>query len=88
LRIVQDQIAKVPDNSNFYVLLDQVELRNQDSAKAEQAFQKAVDLNQNNVNAFLLLSSVQITSGSVDQGIAGYRSALQSNPRDIRIYVA
>jgi cytochrome c-type biogenesis protein CcmH/NrfG len=88
LRIVQDQIAKVPDNSNFYALLDQVELRNQDSAKAEQAFQKAVDLNQNNVNAFLLLSSVQITSGSVDQGIAGYRSALQSNPRDIRIYVA
>ena len=85
---MQDQIAKVPDNSNFYVLLDQVELRNQDSAKAEQAFQKAVDLNQNNVNAFLLLSSVQITSGSVDQGIAGYRSALQSNPRDIRIYVA
>jgi Tfp pilus assembly protein PilF len=88
LRIVQDQIAKVPDNSNFYVLLDQVELRNQDSAKAEQAFQKAVDLDQNNVNAFLLLSSVQIPSGSVDQGIAGYRSALQSNPRDIRIYVA
>ena len=88
LRIVQDQIAKVPDNSGFYVLLGQVELRNQDSAKAEQAFQKAVDLDKNNVNAFLMLSSVQISRGSVDQAIAGYRSPLPSNPRDIRIYVA
>jgi tetratricopeptide (TPR) repeat protein len=88
LRVVQDQIAKVPDNSGFYVLLGQVELRNQDSAKAEQAFQKATDLDKNNVNAFLLLSSVEISRGSVDQAIAGYRSALASNPRDIRIYVA
>jgi tetratricopeptide (TPR) repeat protein len=88
LRIVQDQIAKVPDSSGFYVLLGQVELRNQDSAKAEQALQKAVDLDKNNVNAFLMLSSVQVSRGSVDQAIAGYRSALQSNPRDIRIYVA
>ena len=85
---MQDQVAKVPDNSALYVLLGQVELRNQDSAKAEQAFQKAVDLDKNNVNAFLMLSSVQISRGSVDQAIAGYRSALQSNPRDIRIYVA
>jgi tetratricopeptide (TPR) repeat protein len=88
LRIVQDQIAKVPDNGSFYVLLGQVELRNQDSAKAEQAFQKAVDLDKNNVSAFLMLSSVQVSRGSVDQAIAGYRSALLSNPRDIRIYVA
>src|ERR1700723_1776781 len=88
LRGVQDQIAKVPDNSGSYVMLGQIELRNQDSAKAEQAFQKAVDLDKNNVNAFLLLSSVQISRGSVDQAIAGYRSALESNPRDIRIYVA
>src|ERR1700684_3310071 len=78
LRVVQDQIAKVPDNSGFYVLLGQVQLRNQDSAKAEQAFQKATDLDKNNVNAFLLLSSVQISRGSVDQAIAGYRSALAS----------
>ena len=47
-----------------------------------------MDLDKNNVNAFLMLSSVQISRGSVDQAIAGYRSALQSNPRDIRIYVA
>jgi tetratricopeptide (TPR) repeat protein len=88
LRVVQDQIAKVPANSGFYVLLGEVELRNQDSAKAEQALQKAVDLDKNNVTAFLMLSSVQVSLGSVDQAIAGYHSALQANPRDIRIYVA
>jgi tetratricopeptide (TPR) repeat protein len=47
-----------------------------------------VELDKNNSNAFLFLSSVQISRGSVDQAIASYRTALQSNPRDVRIYVA
>jgi tetratricopeptide (TPR) repeat protein len=47
-----------------------------------------VDLDKNNSNAFLFLSSVQVSRGSVDQAIASYRTALQSNPRDVRIYVA
>ncbi len=88
LQIVQHQISLVPNRSNYYVLLGQVELRNQDSAKAEAAFQKAVDLDKNNSDAFLFLSSVQVSRGSVDQAIGNYHSALQSNPRDVRIYVA
>jgi tetratricopeptide (TPR) repeat protein len=36
----------------------------------------------------LLLSSVQVSRGSVDQAIGGYQRALQSNPRDVRLYVS
>ena len=41
LKLVQDQISLSPKNSQFYLLLGQLQLRNQDSAKAEQAFCKA-----------------------------------------------
>jgi tetratricopeptide (TPR) repeat protein len=88
LRRIQDQIARVPNNSNFYLLLGQVELRNQDIAHAEEAFRKAIDLDQNNVPAFLLLANVQLSRGSVDQAIDGYQRALAANPRDVRILVA
>ena len=43
LRRVQDQISKVPNSSQFYLLLGQIELKNQNSAKAEEAFSKAVE---------------------------------------------
>jgi tetratricopeptide (TPR) repeat protein len=78
----------VPDNSNFYLLLGQVQLRNQDAARSEEALQKAIDLDQNNVPAFLLLAGVQIARGSVDQAIDGYQRALVANSRDVRIYIA
>ena len=76
LRQVQEQIARVPNSSNFYLLLGQVELRNQDSAKAQDAFQKAVDLDKNNVTAFLLLADTQVSRGLAEQAIQGYQRAI------------
>ena len=63
-------------------------MRNQDSAKAEAAFQKAIELDQNNMTAFLMLASVEVSRGSVDQAIDAYHRAIQTNPRDVRSYVA
>jgi tetratricopeptide (TPR) repeat protein len=63
-------------------------MRNQDSAKAEAAFQKATELDPNNMNAFLMLASAQISRGSVDQAIEAYHRAIAANPNDVRIYVA
>ena len=87
LRHVQEQIARVPNSSNFYLLLGQVELRNKDAAKAEEAFQKAVDLDKNNVTAFILLAGTQVSRGSAEQAIQGYQHAIEANPRDVRLYV-
>ncbi|MGH9758614.1 MAG: tetratricopeptide repeat protein [Candidatus Acidiferrales bacterium] len=49
-----------------------MELRDKDSAKAIAAFEKATELDKNNVPAFLFLSGTQVAQGSVDQAIAGY----------------
>jgi len=76
----------VQDHVN--ALLGQLELKNQQNDKAEEAFSKAVDLDKNNVPAFLMLARAQVAKGSVDQAIAGYQRAMQSNPRDVRIYIS
>lgn len=88
LTLVQDQIAKSPNNSKFYLMLGQVELRNQAPDKAEAAFQKATELDPNNVPAFEFLASLEASRGSVDQAIAGYQKGIQANPKDVRLYVA
>jgi len=88
LRRVEDQIAKVPSSSVYYVLLGQVQLKKGDPEKAEEAFAKAVELDKKNVPAFLLLAGARIARGSVDQAIRDYQQALQNNPRDIRLYVS
>jgi tetratricopeptide (TPR) repeat protein len=88
LRRLQDQLARVPASSGLYTLLGQVEAQNQDAAKAEDAFQKAVDLNTNNTEALLLLANAEVARGAVDQAIATYKRGLQDNPREVRLYVA
>ena len=88
LRRLQEQLARVPASTGLYTLLGQVEAQNQDAAKAEEAFQKAVDLNKNNTEALLLLANAEMARGAVDQAIANYRRGIQDNPRDIRLYVS
>ena len=43
--------------------------------------QKAIDLDKNNVNAFMLLANVQVSKGSVQQAIENYEKALEANPQ-------
>jgi len=81
-------MSRTPATSKFYLILGQVELRNQAPDKAETAFEKATELDPNNVPAFMLLGTVQASQGSLDQAIAGYQKAIQSNPRDVRLYIA
>jgi tetratricopeptide (TPR) repeat protein len=88
LRLVQQQLAITPEDSKLYFVLGQVELRNQDPGKAEEALQKATDLDKNNVLAFLMLANLQASRGSAQDAIGGYQRALQANPRDVRLYVA
>jgi Flp pilus assembly protein TadD len=50
--------------------------------------QKAVDLNPNNVNAFLALAQLHVRRGAPDQAVADYQLAMQKNPRDVRLHLA
>ena len=75
LSLVQAQITQVPNNSTFYMLQGELQLQSQDAGKAEQSFQKAIDLDKNNISAFLLLARVQTSRGEVQQAIDGYNRA-------------
>jgi tetratricopeptide (TPR) repeat protein len=88
LRRVQEQLARVPANASLYTLLGQVEFHNQDTGKAEEAFEKAVDLDKHDIQALLLLGNAQVARGALDQAIASYQRGIQDNPREVTLYVS
>jgi tetratricopeptide (TPR) repeat protein len=55
--------------------------------KAEAAFQKAVELNRNNSDAFFLLAQVQSEQGAQDRAIASCQHSIQE-PFDVRNYMS
>jgi len=82
------QIAKSPNNSIFYDLLGTT-LSNikKDLNGAEEAFQKAAELDHSNADALVKLGQVQAAKGSVDQAIATYKKSIQENPREASFYI-
>jgi tetratricopeptide (TPR) repeat protein len=84
---VGSQIDRAPGNSTYYFIQAQLLVGNKNLEGAETALAKAVELNKNNVDAFLLLGQVQNSRGSFDKAIASYQRSIQENPRDVRGYV-
>ena len=71
----------------MYELLGQVQLSAKDYASAEQSLTKALDINPNNVDAILLLTTAQTRRGSIPEAVESYRRAIRQDPRDIRAYI-
>ena len=82
------QIAKSPNNSNFYNLLGTALFNGRkDLPGAENALRKAIDLDKNNTDALEKLGKVQVQQGSVDQAIALYQQSIKDNPHEVRFYI-
>lgn len=82
------QIAKVPNNSDFYDLLGTALFNGKkDYPAAEAALRKAVDLDKNNTDALEKLGKVQVQEGSADQALALYLQSIKDNPREVRFYI-
>lgn len=82
------QIAKSPNNADFYDLLGTLLFRNEkDLGAAEEALRKSVELNKSNVDAAIKLGEVQAARGKVDQAIATYQQSLQVNSGEVRFYI-
>src|ERR1700691_56501 len=82
------QIAKAPNNSEFYDLLGTVLLVNKkDMAGAEAAFEKSAELDKRNASALLNLAQVQATRGATDQAIATCRRSLENIPNEPGFYI-
>jgi tetratricopeptide (TPR) repeat protein len=82
------QIAKSPNNSNFYDLLGSALLTGRkDLPGAEAALHKAIDLDKNNTDALEKLGQVQVEEGATDQALALYQQSIKDNPHDPRFYI-
>lgn len=68
-------------------MLGQALVKQKDLEKAEAAFQKAVELDKKNVDAFVLLGQVQVARGSAEKAASNWERSLQQNPRDVRLYM-
>ena len=85
------QITKVPNNSAFYDLLGSVlfnHKRNSEDLKdSEESFNKAVELDAYNVDAWLKLIQVRAVRQSVNPAITTCMQAIEKNPREASFYV-
>ncbi|MGP0019204.1 MAG: tetratricopeptide repeat protein [Candidatus Sulfotelmatobacter sp.] len=82
------QIAKSPNNSNFYDLLGTALFNGKkDLPGAEAALRKAVELDKNNSDALEKLGKVQVQEGASDKALALYLQSIKDNPRDVTFYI-
>ncbi len=81
---VQSQIALVPDDAAFYLLLGQVQSALKDVNGAEQSVRKALSIDPNNSDAIFQLGELQQQKGSFDEAKASFERLVQKNPRDPR----
>ena len=82
------QIAKSPNNSDFYDLLGTALFNGKkDLPGAEVALKKAIDLEKTNTDAIEKLGKVQVQEGASDQALSLYLQSLKDNPREVRFYI-
>lgn len=82
------QIAKSPNNANFYDLLGTALFNGKkDLPGAEAALRKAIELDKSNVDALEKLGKVQVQEGSADKALALYLQSTKDNPRDVTFYI-
>jgi Flp pilus assembly protein TadD len=82
------QIAKSPNNSNFYDLLGTAIFNGKkDLPGAEAALRKSIELDKTNSDALEKLGKVLVQEGSLDQALALYQQSIKDNPGNVRLYI-
>jgi tetratricopeptide (TPR) repeat protein len=87
IALAREQIAASPNNSTFYSLLGSALLNQKDYAGAQAALQKAVDLNNKNGEAYLLLARAQLSNGAIDDALKTCATAIRDNPKEGAFYM-
>ncbi len=73
LERVNQQIAKAPTNSNYYLMLGVLQYNQKDYPAAEKSFQVALQLSARNNDAWRFLGQSQATRGAVEQTLVTYQ---------------
>jgi tetratricopeptide (TPR) repeat protein len=88
LQFIQTQINQSPSNAALYLLQGEVYLDNAKLPEAEQAFTKCIELDRQNLPAFILLAQVETALGKSADAAANYQNAIALSPNNVRLYTA
>jgi tetratricopeptide (TPR) repeat protein len=88
LQLVQAAIDKNPNNAKLYVLQAKALIKNKQHHEAEQALERATQLDNQNADAIELLAELQAVRGARDQAIASYQRAIALSPNALPMQVA
>jgi tetratricopeptide (TPR) repeat protein len=85
LERVRRQMGLAPKVPDFEFLLGRLHLSRQETALAESAFLRAIELDPQFDKAYVALSQLYAASGQYDQALAKLNGALQTNPRNLPV---
>ena len=88
LHFLEGQIEHNRNSSPLFLYQGQVLLETKQYDAAEAALARAVELDQSNLVALLLLAQTRASLNKFDQAIADYRSAIALSPRNASLFVA
>lgn len=88
LQFIQTKIDANPNDPSLYLLQGQAFLRDQKPADAKESFTKCVELDKQNLNAFVMLAQVQQTLGNMAEATADYEKAIALAPHNAGLYTA
>jgi tetratricopeptide (TPR) repeat protein len=81
---VAKQLEAVPNSPFLYDLLGTLWVKARDLGQAEQAFKKAIELDNSLLSAYLNLAQVYYQAGKIDQASKEYEAVLAKDPRSIQ----
>jgi cellulose synthase operon protein C len=87
MALVRAQVEKSPNTAATYVTLGIMQAQAKDYAGAQTSLHKAIELDQNSMEAFGILGQVQVAAGSVDDAVKSWEVWMQKNPKDVRPYI-
>ncbi|PIE64713.1 MAG: hypothetical protein CSA26_06640 [Desulfobacterales bacterium] len=84
---IREQISKAPENSGLQLILGDALLKQKKDEEALAAFEKAIDLNQNNIKAYIAAGRLMVKLGRKDEAMAKYQAMIAQNPKWIQGYM-
>jgi len=88
IRTLDAHLSASPNNSDFYSLLGSLLFQNKKDLNAAQAaFRRSVELNRDNIDAWIEMGQVQAAMGGVGRAIATYQEAIKEHPGQADLYL-
>jgi len=84
---IANALEERPDDSKLVQLKGEVALYSGDNATAEESFQRAIELDANDLGAYEKLARYMMVTGRQDEVVKTYEAALSQNPDSAKLHL-